>query len=300
MNVLRVGTRRSALALWQAHKVRELLLAAGVPAVQLVELVTSGDRITDRPLSQVGGKGLFVKELEDALLGDRCDLAVHSAKDVPGVIPDGLTLVAFPLREDPRDALVAPAHRTLSALPRGARLGTSSLRRSCLLRVARPDLEIRPVRGNVETRLAKGSDPAQLDGVVLALAGLRRLGLEARVTEILALDVSLPAAGQGALAIETRVDGPGRDWAAKLDDAAIRAAVLAERAAVRVLEGSCTVPIGAHALREGETLWLRAFVGTPDGARVIRSEARGLASDAVALGRRVGDDLVRQGALEIL
>ncbi len=296
---LRIGTRRSALALWQAHRVRDLLVSAGAD-VEIIEIVTSGDRIQDRPLAQVGGKGLFVKELEEALLDGRCDLAVHSAKDVPSALPSGLMLAAFPMREDPRDALCAPRYRTIAALPPNARIGTSSLRRACALRAARPDLDVQSVRGNVETRLRKGEDATQLDGVVLALAGLKRLGLETHATEILSLDVSLPAAGQGALAIETAQSGAGRDFADRLDDPDTRAAVISERAVLRLLEGSCNVPLAAHAVHVDGALWLRACIGTPDGQRLLRAEARGAPPQAEMLGQDVGARLLAQGAKDIL
>src|SRR6266446_3701086 len=232
--MLRIGTRKSALALWQAERVQGWLRERG-HACELVPMSTEGDRILDRSLAEVGGKGLFVKELEQALSERRADLAVHSAKDVPFALPEGFALSAFPAREDPRDALVAPLAKTFANLPRGARVGTSSLRRAVQLLAERPDLTIVPVRGNVQTRLARatgatvvrggvearpaeGDPQGPLDGVVLALAGLRRLGLEDQATEILPLELSLPAAGQGALAIETLRGSRGEEVTALLDD----------------------------------------------------------------------------------
>ena len=311
--MLRIATRKSPLALWQAVRVQALLKARGHDS-ELLRIVSEGDRILDRPLAEVGGKGLFVKELEEALQDGRADLAVHSAKAVPFALPPGFALAAFPLREDPRDALVAPHARTFAGLPRGARVGTSSLRRAHQLLASRPDLVIVPVRGNVATRLARATGaaiarggierrPAQedpqgpLDAVVLALAGLRRLGLEEQVTEILPVELSLPAAGQGALAIE--VFGENASVAA-LDDLRVSRCVRAERAVLEALSGGCTVPIGAYAVEEGEGLFLRAVLGgTQDGlSRLIHAEARGM--DPAALGAAVGEQLVARGARSLL
>ena len=312
--MLRIATRRSALALWQARKVQELLREPS----ELVPLQTEGDRIADRSLAEVGGKGLFVKELEDALADGRADLAVHSAKDVPFVLPAQFSLAAFPLRDDPRDALVAPRARTFSALPQGARVGTSSLRRAVQLLSVRPDLVVVPIRGNVQTRLARatgtptsrggvdkriaqGDPQGPLDAVVLALAGLRRLGLEDQVTEVLPVEISLPAAGQGALAIEVRVGSEAQRKAAVLDDAATSGCVRAERAVLARLAGSCTVPIAAHAVRDGAGLWLRAALGGPDlrgGVAVVRAEARG--SEPELLGRSVAEEMLARGGAPLL
>jgi len=251
---IRIATRSSRLALWQAEKVREMLGLRG-HAAELVTMTTTGDQIVDRPLSQVGGKGLFVKELEEALSDGRADLAVHSAKDVPYQLPAGFSLCAFPAREDPRDALVAPRAGTFEKLPKGAQVGTSSLRRAVQLLAARPDLVIVPVRGNVQTRLGRasanstgGKDRAPLDAVVLALAGLRRLGLEGHVTQVLPLELSLPAAGQGALAIEACDGSRGEEAGRLLDDPLTARCVIAERALLARLSGSCTVPIAAFSL----------------------------------------------------
>ena len=314
--MLKIGTRKSALALWQADRVQALLAARGV-AAEILPMSTQGDRVLDRPLAEIGGKGLFVKELEDRLLSGETDLAVHSAKDVPFALPAGLTLSSFPAREDPRDALVAPRARDFEQLPRGARVGTSSLRRAVQLLSLRPDLVVVPVRGNVQTRLARAtgetvlrggvqvrpadSDPlGPLDAVVLALAGLRRLGLEQHVTQVLPLEVSLPAAGQGALAIETRTSGAGFDATLPLDDAGTARCVRAERAVLARLQGGCTVPVAAYAVLEGDTLWLRALLGGPieGGVSLVRAEARGL--DPEALGAGVADALLARGGAPLL
>lgn len=265
---LTYATRRSALALAQSRAfVATLLRARPGLAAEELQVVTSGDRIQDRPLSEVGGKGLFTKEIEEALVDGRADFAVHSIKDVPGVLPEGLAIVCVPLREDARDALVSPRHGTLAALPEGAKVGTSSLRRAVALRASRPDLRIEPLRGNVDTRLRK-VDAGDYDAIVLARAGLVRLGLEARVTETLAPEVMLPAVGQGALGLEARAgDAAVAEALAAVHDLATSVAVAAERGVMVALEGDCRTPIGAHATREGERLVLRAFVAEPDGSR---------------------------------
>ncbi len=316
---LRIATRKSALALWQAYRVQALLAGHGHPS-DLVPLSTLGDRVLDRALAEVGGKGLFVKELEDALARGDADLAVHSAKDVPFALPEGFVLCAFPGREDPRDALVAPRAKTFGALPKGARVGTSSLRRAVQLLAERPDLVIVPVRGNVQTRLSKATGfkdgvavdlPAdeRLDAVVLALAGLRRLGLEEFVTEVISVDLSLPAAGQGALAIEVFAGSRGEAAAVLLDEPSVARRVRAERAVLKQLSGSCTVPIAAHAVLEGEegaadeTLYLRAALGGPDGkggTRLLRVEARGPAAAPEALGVQVAHLLLERGGGPLL
>jgi hydroxymethylbilane synthase len=300
---LRIATRKSALALWQAGRVQELLAARGV-SCELVPMLTQGDRIVDRPLAEVGGKGLFVKELEQALFEGRADLAVHSAKDVPFALPEGFVLSAFIARDDPRDALIAPRAKSFEKLPRGARLGTSSLRRAVQLLAARPDLVIVPVRGNVPTRVGratgeKGGEP--LDAVVLALAGLRRLGLEEHATQVLPVTLSLPAAGQGALALEAVRGSPGDGAAAPLEDAATSRCVRAERAVLARLAGGCTVPVAAYAELVGAQLWLRAALGGPDGrggVTVLRAESRG--ADPEVLGRAVAEDLLAKGGAPLL
>jgi len=294
--MLRIATRKSALALWQAGRVQELLRARGVLS-ELLPMHTEGDRIVDRSLAEAGGKGLFVKELEQALAARRADLAVHSAKDVPFELPADFILSAFITREDPRDALVAPAARTFDNLPRGARVGTSSLRRAVQLLAARPDLVIVPVRGNVPTRVRRASE---LDAVVLALAGLRRLGLEAQATQVLPLELSLPAAGQGAMAVEAVRGSAGDAAAAPLDDEPTSRCVRAERAVLARLAGGCTVPVAAYAVLDGDRLWLRAVLGGPDrgGVKLVRAEARG--ADAEDLGRAVAEDLLARGGEPLL
>src|SRR2546428_3489207 len=314
--MLRIGTRKSALALWQAERVQGWLRERG-HACELVPMSTEGDRILDRSLAEVGGKGLFVKDLEQAVSERRADLAVHSAKDVPFALPEGFALSAFPAREDPRDALVAPRAKTFANLPRGARVGTSSLRRAVQLLAERPDLAIVPVRGNVQTRLARatgatvvrggverrpaeGDPQGPLDAVVLALAGLRRLGLEAQVTEVLAVEFSLPAPGQGALAIETVRGSAGFLATVPLDDAQTAQCVRAERAVLARLAGGCTVPVGAHAVLEGDRIWLRAPLGGPDGrggVKIVPAQRGGPAAGPGAPRRSVGAaPLARGGA----
>jgi hydroxymethylbilane synthase len=268
MNRLVYATRKSALALAQCRAFCEALREK-TPGLELVEeqVVTSGDRIQDRPLSEVGGKGLFVKEIEEALLAGRAHFAVHSIKDVPGVLPPGLAIVCVPCRADPSDVLVAPKHGTLASLPRGAKVGTSSLRRMVALKRARPDLEIAPVRGNVDTRLRK-VDAGEYDAIVLARAGLVRLGLEARATDTLAPEQSLPAVGQGALGIECRTDDEAtRTILSAMNDPTSATCVAAERGVLIALEGDCKTPIAAYAERIDARLRLRAFVSEPDGSR---------------------------------
>ena len=296
---LRLATRRSALALWQSEWVAALLRRRG-QACAILPLHTEGDRILDRPLSEIGGKGLFVKELEEALSQGRAELAVHSAKDVPFALPAGFSLCAFLLREDPRDALVAPRAKLFARLPRGARVGTSSLRRAVQLRAERPDLIIVPVRGNVQTRLGLAGT-GDLDAVVLALAGLRRLGLEQQVTEILPVELSLPAAGQGALAIEALNESPGALAAGPLDDARTSRCVRAERAVLFRLAGGCTVPIAAYAVEDGPRIWLRTLLGGPDGrggVKLLRAEGRGLNPES--LGAAAAESLLEQGGAGLL
>lgn len=294
---LTYATRRSALALAQcrAFVARILAIDASLELVEL-QVVTTGDKIQDRPLSEVGGKGLFVKEIEEALLDGRADFAVHSIKDVPGELPPGLALVCIPLREDPRDVLVAPKHGTLASLPQGAQVGTSSLRRAAALRASRPDLVIVPMRGNVDTRLRK-VDAGECDAIVLARAGLVRLGLEKRATDVLSPDVSLPAVGQGALGIECRADDAAtRAHLAPLHHLETATCVAAERGVLIALEGDCKTPIGAHANRAGSSMRLRAFIADANGNN-IRSAERTVAwpsseEIAAALGRDLGAELL--------
>jgi hydroxymethylbilane synthase len=295
-----IGTRSSKLALAQTEMVRARLLAAhpGLD-VQVEHITTRGDVILDRPLSAIGDKGLFVTELEDAMRAGKVDLAVHSAKDLPSQLPHDMTLAAFPEREDPRDALVARGGLTLNDLPRGARVGTSSLRRACLLRSIRPDLQIADLRGNVDTRLRKLHE-GQYDAIVLAAAGLLRLGLEHEIGEYLPADVVVPAAAQGILAIETRA-GDTRLAAllAPLDDAASRTAAGAERAFLGRIGGGCQVPLGAYARLEGTQLHLVGMIGAASG-RLVRGALQGPADDAEMLGARLAEQLLAAGGQQLL
>jgi hydroxymethylbilane synthase len=298
---IRIATRQSPLALWQARHVGALLTARH-PGLQvsLVEMTTEGDRFLSAPLSQVGGKGLFVKEIEQSLIDGRADIAVHSLKDMTSLLPEGLVLAAVPAREDPRDAFCSPTGLTLDRLPQGARVGTSSLRRSCILRSRRPDLEIVSLRGNVQTRLQKTREQG-LAGAMLAFAGLKRLGLEREITEVLSPATSLPAVGQGVLAIQCRAsDAEVLALLAPLEDAVTRVAVTAERALLAKLEGGCTVPLAGHATVEGDVVHLRGLVGRPDGSQVVQGEVRGPAREAHALGEKLADELLSRGAREIL
>jgi hydroxymethylbilane synthase len=296
---LRIGSRGSALALWQAEFVREWLARRGA-AAEIVRIRTSGDHFQQASVAQIGRKGVFIKEIEDALLGDDVDLAIHSLKDVPTEIPAGLDFPAFPRREDPRDCLISRSGRTLADLPRGARIATGSLRRQAQLRKVRPDLEMLEVRGNVDTRIRRVEEGA-FDAVVLAFAGVKRLGLEARIAEVLSPEVMLPAVGQGALAIEARTaDAEVNDLLALLDDAETRAAVAAERSLLAALEGGCQVPLGAWARIEDGTLVLEACVCALDGSEVVRDRAAGQPGQAEALGRRLAKMLLDAGAGRLL
>ena len=289
-----IGSRGSALALWQARHIAAALEALGAQT-RLEIIKTTGDKITDVPLANVGGKGLFTKEIEEALLAGSIDLAVHSLKDVPTALPSGLTLAAFPEREDPRDAWIG---KPLAEMQTGARVGTSSLRRSAQLKAMGRGFAIENLRGNVDTRLRK-LEEGRYDAIVLAAAGLRRLGWSHRIQELLDPSVMCPAVGQGSLAIETREDGgAGHTFAARLDHADTRARVTAERSLLATLEGGCQVPIGAHATLEGSSLHLRAIVASADGSRVVRDELRG--EDAMALGHMLGERMLSSGAREIL
>ena len=293
--LLVIASRGSQLALWQARWVSAQLTALGHECrIEIVK--TTGDKITDVPLAKVGTKGLFTKEIEEALLDGRADLAVHSLKDLPTELPEGLVLAAVPEREDPRDAVVG---KCLADLPRGAKVGTSSLRRAAQLRKLRPDLAIESVRGNLDTRLRK-LDEGQYDAILLAAAGLKRLGWGDRIAEILPAEIMCSAVGQGALAIETRASGAGFDAIRAMDHADTHAAVLAERGVLGALGGGCQVPIGAHATEEGGKLRLLGLVASPDGGEVVRGESEGPASEAESLGRALGNDLLERGARRIL
>ncbi|MEH2921931.1 hydroxymethylbilane synthase [Samsonia erythrinae] len=300
-NIIRIATRQSPLALWQAQYVKQRLNQLYPDLqVELVPMVTRGDIILDTPLAKVGGKGLFVKELELALLEGRADIAVHSMKDVPVEFPEGLGLTIICERDDPRDAFVSNRYDSLDNLPEGSCVGTSSLRRQCQLRARRPDLVIRDLRGNVGTRLAK-LDNGEYDAIILAVAGLKRLGLEERIRCALSPEESLPAVGQGAIGIECRLDDDRiRQILAPLNHTATAARVQAERAMNLRLEGGCQVPIGSYAELQGDTLWLRALVGAPDGSRMIVGERKGNTSDAEHIGIALAEELLAKGADAIL
>jgi hydroxymethylbilane synthase len=301
MTPVRIATRRSALALAQAGAVARAVEAALGRATELVPLVTTGDRLPDADLSRVGGKGLFVKEIEEALLDGRADLAVHSAKDLPAVERAGLVFAAFPPRADARDALIArdPAS-TLLGLPRGARIGTGSARRTSQLLARRPDLAVVPLRGNVDTRLRR-LEERSLHAIVLACAGLERLGRAAEITERIDAEVLLPAVGQGVLALQARAGDPLAEELRALDDAAARACLSAERAFLAALEGDCNVPLAAYAepLASGR-LRLRALVASPDGRALIRAEREASRADAAAAGGEAAREVLAKGGEEIL
>ncbi|WP_308723856.1 hydroxymethylbilane synthase [Metapseudomonas otitidis] len=298
---IRIATRKSALALWQAEYVKSALEQAHPGLrVSLVPMVSRGDKLLDAPLAKIGGKGLFVKELETALLENEADIAVHSMKDVPMDFPEGLGLFCICEREDPRDALVSNRFDSLDALPAGSIVGTSSLRRQAQLLARRPDLRIHFLRGNVNTRLAK-LDAGEYDAIILAAAGLIRLGFEDRIRSSISVDDSLPAGGQGAVGIECRTaDAEVHALLAPLHhrDTAVR--VNAERALNKRLNGGCQVPIACYAVLEGDQLWLRGLVGQPDGGQLLRAESRAPADEAEQLGVRVAEDLLGQGAETIL
>ena len=300
-DTLRIATRKSQLALWQAEYVRDMLtLHHPDLTVELVTMSTQGDKILDTPLAKVGGKGLFVKELERSLLDEETDIAVHSMKDVPVELPAGLHLAAICPREDPRDAFVSNHHASLDELPEGARLGTSSLRRQCQLAALRPDLEIVDLRGNVNTRLQK-LDNGEYDAIILAAAGLKRLQFENRITAFLATDTSLPAIGQGAVGIECRRDDERvNELLAPLNDPDTATRVAAERAMNQRLQGGCQVPIAGYAELEHGVILLRGLVGRVDGSEIIRGEIAGPPEDAAHLGQVLAEDLLARGADDIL
>ncbi|MEG3111258.1 MULTISPECIES: hydroxymethylbilane synthase [unclassified Pantoea] len=299
--IFRIATRQSPLALWQAQYVQQRLMSAHPGLrVELVPMVTKGDIILDTPLAKVGGKGLFVKELEQAMLENRADLAVHSMKDVPVDFPEGLGLVTICERDDPRDAFVSHHYASIDELPQGAIVGTSSLRRQCQISARRPDLVIKTLRGNVGTRLGK-LDAGEYDAIILAAAGLKRLGLADRIRQPLPAEISLPAVGQGAVGIECRLDDTtliGLLQALNHEDTAV--CVKAERAMNTRLEGGCQVPIGSFALLEGDQLWLRGMVGAPDGSVMVSGERRGPRDQAEQMGTSLAEELLEGGAREIL
>ncbi|MDY1017131.1 hydroxymethylbilane synthase [Pseudomonas coleopterorum] len=298
---IRIATRKSALALWQAEYVKARLEQAH-PGLQvnLVPMVSRGDKLLDSPLSKIGGKGLFVKELETALLEGTADIAVHSMKDVPMDFPEGLGLYCICEREDPRDAFVSNAWGSLEALPPGSIVGTSSLRRQTQLLARRPDLQIRFLRGNVNTRLAK-LDAGEYDAIILAAAGLIRLGFENRITTSISVEDSLPAGGQGAVGIECRTgDSEIHALLGPLHHRDTEFRVSAERALNKHLNGGCQVPIACYAVLEGEQIWLRGLVGDPAGQRLLHAQARAPLADAQQLGVQVAEALLEQGADDIL
>ena len=301
MQILTIASRESALAMWQAEHIRDRLKGL-YPAyeVNILGMTTRGDQILDVTLSKIGGKGLFVKELEVALEQGHADLAVHSMKDVPMELPPGFELAVIGEREDPRDAFVSNQFERLSELPPGGRVGTSSLRREAQLRARYPHLTVLPLRGNVGTRLRK-LDEAQFDAILLAAAGLKRLGLGDRIRSLLAVEESIPAAGQGALGIEIRSENPSvAALLAPLNHPETAACVRAERQVSRVLGGSCQVPLGAHAVLQGEELVLNGFVSSSDGSAFIHDTAHGPMNDPEAVGQALADKLLARGARTIL
>lgn len=300
-SIVRIATRKSPLALWQAHYVRQALCDAhpGLQ-VELLEMVTKGDKILDTPLAKIGGKGLFVKELEEGLLAGEADIAVHSMKDVGVAFPEGLHLPIIMKREDPRDAFVSNTYDNLFDLPAGAIVGTASLRRQSQILALRPDLQIRTLRGNVGTRLSK-LDAGEYDAIILAAAGLRRLEKEERIRSFIESSMILPAVGQGAVGIECRVNDERIEaLLAPLNDTETSVRVRAERAINRRLEGGCQVPIAGFAEVRGEQVMIRGLVADPQGQKIYRAEAQGEIAEAEALGDKVAQDLLQQGAGEIL
>lgn len=296
-----IATRQSRLALWQAHHVQEQLQKL-YPAcqVELLGLTTTGDRILDQSLSKIGGKGLFVKELENAMADGRADLAVHSSKDVPMQLPEGFMLAATLARADPRDALVSNRYASLKSTPAGGVIGTSSLRREAQLRARYPQIEVRPLRGNLDTRLAR-LDRGDYDAIVLACAGLQRLGLEHRIRAALDPSLVLPAPGQGALAIECRSDVPRiAAWLTPLNDRNADACIRAERAVSLALGGSCHLPLAAYAEPAGSEINIRGLVASLDGRHIAQATLRGLATEPEALGHALAEALKQHGAAEIL
>jgi len=298
---LRIATRKSPLALWQANHVRDALMARNPGLdVELFTMTTQGDKILDTPLAKVGGKGLFVKELELGILEGRADLAVHSMKDVPVEFPEGLGLAAILEREDPRDVLISSTFSSIDALPEGARVGTSSLRRQCQLRARRPDLEVLDLRGNVNTRLAK-LDNGDYDAILLAAAGVKRMGWEDRITELLPPEQFLPAIGQGAIGIEIRVADERVSRVVKaLNDEQTATRIRAERALNERLQGGCQVPIAGYSEISHGVMVLRALVGRPDGTELVQGVISGKPEDGEELGQVLADDLLSRGAKQIL
>ncbi len=301
MDTIKIVTRKSPLAMWQAEHVRDCLLSEHVDLnVELIGVQTQGDRVLDSPLAKIGGKGLFVKELENALLDGRADIAVHSMKDVTMEMPEGLALPVIMEREDPRDVLITDRPVTIASLDEKARLGTSSLRRQCQIKNLRPDLEILDLRGNVGTRLSK-LDKGEYDAIILAAAGVIRLGLEERITSLLSPEELLPAIGQGAIGIQCRAeDTHTQALIAPLNHSDTHTRVVAERAVNRRLFGGCQVPIAGFAELDGDQLHIRALVGETDGSRIVRGEIVGHRNHAEKLGTALAEDLLSRGADRIL
>jgi len=299
-DIIRLGSRGSTLALWQAGHVRAEVERRTGRTVEITKIKTTGDVILDVPLSKVGGKGLFVKEIEEALLSKRIDLAVHSMKDVPTDLPAGLEISCITRREDPRDAFLSVKFARFEDLPKGARVGTSSLRRQTQLLGLRPDLSIVQLRGNLDSRIRK-MEEGKYDAILLAAAGLRRLGWDGKIRQYISADVSIPAIGQGALGIEIRSDdGRTRETVAFLDDPETSLAVRAERGFLKRLEGGCQVPIAAHGTVTGDTVSLAGLIGKPDGSRILRGARSGSVSDPAAIGVSLAEELLAQGGREIL
>lgn len=296
-----IGTRGSKLALWQANYIADCLRKEYKHlTVELKHIMTTGDKILDVPLAKIGGKGLFTKELETEMLSGDIDLAVHSLKDMPTALPKGLTLAAITKRADPGDALISPKYKTLAHLPEGAKVGTSSLRRKAQLLHVRPDLVISDLRGNVGTRLEK-LETEGLDAIVLAAAGLKRLGLEGRITAILPKEICLPAVGQGALAIESRAaDTEILNLLAFLNDAATVNAATAERAFLKEVEGGCQVPVGVYAAMDGTILTVEAIIAEIDGKKVIKDQISGSPAESSTLGRALAQRMLAAGGRQIM
>lgn len=301
LNILRIATRKSPLAMWQAEHIKARLQALNPGLeVELVTFTTQGDKILDTPLAKIGGKGLFVKELEVAMLEGRADIAVHSMKDVPMEFPEGLELGVICDRENPQDAFVSNTYKSIDELPQGAVVGTSSLRRQCQIQQQRPDLEIKSLRGNVQTRLSK-LDAGEYDAIILAAAGLLRMEMQERITSFIPTEQSLPAGGQGALGIEWRVnDAEVHALVKPLHDELTAACVLAERALNKRLQGGCQVPIAAYAELNDGQVQLRGLVGSVDGRTILRTEQNGAMAEAEQVGIKAAEHLLAQGAGEIL
>lgn len=301
MQRIRIATRKSPLALWQAEYVAgKIIQHYPETKIELVKMSTQGDRILDSPLAKIGGKGLFVKELENGLLQDDADIAVHSMKDVPVELPPGLHLSVIIQREDPRDVFVSNHYQNVEALPQGAKVGTSSLRRQCQLLHSRPDLQIESLRGNVNTRLKK-LDDGEYDAILLAAAGMIRMGWQHRITATLSIDQSLPAIGQGAIGIECREDNTMiNQMLHVLDHPETHQCILAERALNQTLEGGCQVPIAGHAMINHQEIAMKALVGKPDGTQIILCTAKGLVDDAASIGITLAQELIAKGAKAIL